>query len=509
MPIHAQLLRHATETPDKPALVIDGRSLSYGELYVRAKAIYRFLQDLPRSNRRMLDLPSVERLAALSLGNHIGFAEYFAAATAFPNACAVIDPMMPAERIERIIERLEPDVLIVDDDGGPSAEIARRFGIPVVAAGAEAFDLAAAGGEAELPLDADKIFLIGFTSGTTAEPKAYYRSREQWRRSLDRGRVVFELEDAPSTMCPGALAHGLALYALVEALDVGATFHSVRKWDPVAVPRTLSSWHVERLVAVPTHIAGIARAWAGEPALISLRDVLTAGAKLDRNGVESMRCLFPKARIREYYGASELGFMTVSTLVGGEIDFPIDRVGQAYPGVEISIRDPDENDVGTDVAGTIFVRSDLIADGYLWGDDGQAFRVTEAGATVGDLGELDADGMLRVIGRAGGMMISGGNNVYPAEVESALKACPGVEDAIVFGLPDAYFGQRIVAVVSGETTDPKILADHCAQMLGKYKTPKQFYHIRSWPMTSSGKISRGQVERAVVSGGDLVLRLSA
>ncbi|MGR9234930.1 class I adenylate-forming enzyme family protein [Rhizobium leguminosarum] len=509
MPIHAQLLRHATETPDKPALVIDGRSLSYGELYVRAKAIYRFLRDLPRSNRRTLDLPGVEKLAALSLGNHIAFAEYFAAASAYPNACAVVDPMMPAERIERIIERLAPDVLIVDDDAGPSAEIARRLSIPLVAAGAEAFDLASRQGAAELPDDADKIFLIGFTSGTTAEPKAYYRSREQWRRSLDRGRVVFELEDAPSTMCPGALAHGLALYALVEALDVGATFHSVRKWEPSAVARALFSEGIERLVAVPTHIAGIARAWTGEPALASLRDVLTAGAKLDVNGVESMRRLFPKARIREYYGASEIGFMAVSTLAGGEIDFPIDRVGRAYPGVEISIRDPDEKDVGIDVAGTIFVSSDLIADGYLWGDDGQAFRVTEAGATVGDLGELDANGMLRVIGRAGGMMISGGNNVYPAEVESALKACPGVEDAVVFGLPDAYFGQRIVAVVSGEMLDPKILADHCAQMLGKYKIPKQFYHIRSWPMTSSGKISRGQVERAVVSGDDLVLRLSA
>ena len=86
--------------------------------------------------------------------------------------------------------------------------------------------------------------------------------------------------------------------------------------------------------------------------------------------------------------------MTVSTLVGGKTNFPIDRVGQAYPGVEISIRDPEENDVGTDVPGTIFVRSDLIADCYLWGDDGQAFRVTPAGATVGDLGELDGNGMI-------------------------------------------------------------------------------------------------------------------
>lgn len=507
MPIHAQLLRHATETPDKPALVIDGHSLSYGELYSRAKAIYRFLQKLPRSNRRMLDLPGVDKLAALSLGNHIGFAEYFAAATAFPTACAVIDPMMPPERIERIVERLAPDVLVVDDAAGPSAEIGRRFGIPVITASAEPFDLAATGDD--LPVDTDGIFLIGFTSGTTAEPKAYYRSREQWRRSLDRGRVVFQLEDAPSTMCPGALAHGLALYALVEALDAGATFYSVRKWEPGTVARILSSAQIERMVAVPTHIAGIARAWSTEPALTSLRDVLTAGAKLDVNGVDSMRRLFPKARIREYYGASEIGFMTVSTLVGGAVDFPIDRVGQAYPGVEISIRDPNENDVGSDVPGTIFVRSDLIADGYLWGDDGQAFRVTEAGATVGDLGELDANGMLRVIGRAGGMMISGGNNVYPAEVESALKACPGVEDAVVFALPDAYLGQRIIAVVSGEMKDAKILADHCARELARYKIPKQFYHIGTWPMTSSGKISRGQVETSVVSGGDLVLRLSA
>jgi len=507
MPIHKELVRHAKERPDKPAVDIDGRSLSYGELHSRARAICRFLQELPRSNRRTLDLPGVQKLVALSLGNHIGFAEYFVAATALPNASAVIDPMMPPERIERIVERLVPDVLVVDDDASPSAEIGRRLGIPVIVAGAERFDLTC--GADELPGDAEGIFLIGFTSGTTAEPKAYCRSREQWRRSLDRGRIVFELGDAPSTLCPGALAHGLALYALVEALDAGASFHSVRKWDPDAVARILSSEQIERLVAVPTHIAGIARAWADKPALTSLRDVMTAGAKLNLNEVGSMRRLFPAARIREYYGASEIGFMTVSTLVGGKTNFPIDRVGQAYPGVEISIRDPEENDVGTDVPGTIFVRSDLIADCYLWGDDGQAFRVTEAGATVGDLGEIDADGMLRVIGRAGGMMITGGNNVYPAEVESALKTCPGVEDAVVFGLPDAYYGQRIVAVVSGEATDAQILAEHCTARLARFKIPKQFYHIASWPMTSSGKIARGQVEASVISGGDLVLRLSA
>ncbi|MBY3595484.1 class I adenylate-forming enzyme family protein [Rhizobium bangladeshense] len=505
MPIHAALLRHALEKPEKPAVVLDGRCLTYGELYSRSSAICRFLQELPRSNRRSLDLPGVEKLVAMSLGNHIGFAEYFVAATALPNASAVIDPMMPAERIERIVERLIPDVLVVDDGSSPSAQIGRRLGIPFIVAGAEPFDLAAE--PDDLPVDAEGIFLIGFTSGTTAEPKAYYRSREQWRRSLDRGRLVFELRDAPSTLCPGALPHGLALYALVEALDAGATFHSVGKWNPGAVAHILSSG-IERLVAVPTHIAGIARAWADAP-LISMRDVLTAGAKLNLNEVESMRRLFPKARIREYYGASEIGFMTVSTLVGGATDDPIDRVGRAYPGVKISIRDPEENDVGTDVPGTIFVNSDLIADGYLWGDDGQAFRVTPAGATVGDLGEIDRNGMLRVIGRAGGMLISGGNNVYPAEIESALKTCPGVEDAVVFGLPDAYYGQRIVAVISGEATDAKILGDHCAGKLARFKIPRQFYHIGCWPMTSSGKIARGQVEASVVSGDGLVLRLSA
>ncbi|NKF34022.1 long-chain fatty acid--CoA ligase, partial [Pseudomonas sp. BGM005] len=85
---------------------------------------------------------------------------------------------------ERIIERLAPDVLVVDDDASRSAGIARRLGVPVIVAGAEPFDLSAAA--ADLPCDAEGIFLIGFTSGTTAEPKAYCRSREQWRRSLDR-----------------------------------------------------------------------------------------------------------------------------------------------------------------------------------------------------------------------------------------------------------------------------------------------------------------------------------
>lgn len=200
MPIHAELLRHAKDRPDKPALVIDGSTLSYGALYLHARAICRFLHELPRSGNRAHHLPGVGKLVALSLGNHIGFAEYFTAATALPNACAVIDPMMPPERIERIIERLAPDILVVDDDAAPGAEIARRLDIPVVVAGAEPFDLSAAA--ADLPCDAEGIFLIGFTSGTTAEPKAYFRSREQWRRSLDRGRSSSNSQTGPRPSAP-------------------------------------------------------------------------------------------------------------------------------------------------------------------------------------------------------------------------------------------------------------------------------------------------------------------
>ncbi|MBA2673887.1 AMP-binding protein [Ramlibacter sp.] len=505
MPFHPQLHRHAAANPGKPAFVVDGQVRTYGELARGAKAFAAYIAALPAGREEGLPaLDRVEKIVALDLGNHLLFPELFAGASGSPNACAVLDPKMLPAQVESILKRLRPDLTVTESMDSPAARIAAAMGLavaPVTAFERLAPDSLLAAG---LPMDeedGDGTFLVNFTSGTTSQPKAYSRSRATWRASLARGESLFGLRHGPATLCPGALAHGLALYALSEALYSGGTFHTVRQWDAGGVADALRASGIERLVAVPTMISGLAeRCVASPPVFPSVRDVLTAGAKLNARHVALMRGMFPQARLMEYYGASELGFISVSTVHPPDPGTPLRTVGRAFPGVGLGIRASGEGSPASGAAGTIYVNSDLVCDGYLWGDDGKSFRVDANGATVGDIGELEPNGALTVMGREGGMVITGGFNVYPSEVEGVLKNIPGVDEAVVLGVEDDHLGARLVAVLSGDVEGGKALLAEAGKALPRYKLPRDAYRARSWPMTTSGKIARGQVAQLLRDG---------
>jgi len=184
-------------------------------------------------------------------------------------------------------------------------------------------------------------------------------------------------------------------------------------------------------------------------------------------------------------------------------------VGKPFPGVKVTIRDENLLPLAADKIGTIFVKSDLISDGYLWGDNGKSFVRNQYGATVGDLGMINKNGELYVMGRAGGMIISGGNNIYLAEIETALKTIPQISEAIAFGIADGIYGERLVSVVSFKDAalTENELREFCRPLMEKFKIPKDFYLINHWPMTWSGKIARVIVKKMVEEGDTEVTRL--
>ncbi len=503
MPFQHQVDRHATVTPDKPAFILEGEARSYGELSARSRAVSARIAALPGRPKTLPPLAEVDKLIALDLGNHLLFPELFLGATAGRNACAVLDPAMPAAQLEGILARLEPDLVVTGSPSSVVADLATGLGLRVEPVAA--FDTVLDADRAvEPPKDLDGaggLFLVGFTSGTTSQPKAYARSRASWRASLARSARVFGLEHAPATLCPGALAHGLALYAFAETLHCGGTFHTVRRWNADRVAAALDHGDIERLVAVPTMISSLAqRSSRGPTAFPSVRDVLTAGAKLDGKHVACVRRIFPYARLMEYYGASELGFVSVSTVHPPDPETPLHTVGKPFPGIDVHIRHAGKEGTGQGAAGTIYVTSDLVCDGYLWGDDGKAFRTDVGGATVGDIGVLEPNGALTILGREGGMVTTGGFNVYPAEVEAVLKGIDGVDEAVVLGIEDAHLGARLVAVLQGPVDGLEGLLAEATAFLPRYKIPRDFYRALSWPMTSSGKIARGQVAQRLRDG---------
>lgn len=347
---------------------------------------------------------------------------------------------------------------------------------------------------------AESLFLLGFTSGTTSTPKAFTRTRESWRVSFERSCKYFQLTHDETTLIAGPLTASLNLYALGECLYAGSPVYLLPRFSASAVTTALRRDHITRLVVVPTMLRWLTQrgVQAGE-SWPEVRSIVCAGAKLDADTVRLAQLWAPAATIYEYYGAAELGFVAAEALPS--LDPPTSTrartaVGKAFPGVDLEVRDAAGRTLAPGEPGDIYVRSPLVSEGYVWGDDGLAFRRQGDWCTVADQGYLTEDGELHVLGRAADMLNCAGHNVYPQEVELALCGIAGVREAVVFGLPDGLRGHRIVAGIkssagsAGRSLRAAGLHEGISAYVPIYKRPQQYFLLSELPLTSAGKISR-------------------
>ena len=510
MPLTNRLHLHAIDTPGAVATVIGGQAVTYGVLAGRARRLDAIIAALPRQSRPQSDLGKVPVFGVL-MGNHPQVVSFLAAALAGRCCVVLLDPLLPTHQLVAILDRLPPDILFT---AGQDIDQFQGRGFPVISIESDddLENLIAEAPDAPVPAPQDDDpFLVAFTSGTTSQPKAFARTRRSWRTSLDAGRGHFGIHADLHTLSPGPLAHGLSLYAFAETLDAGATFHTLDRFTAEATWSALQDNNITRLVCVPSAIDALCRYDPTDKTpLEALTQVTTSGAKLNDTLLERTAKIFPNATVTEYYGASELGFVTTVSHQPGPTRYTRggSGVGRAFPGVDIDIRAFESNDP-QDKAGTIWVRSDLMIDGYLWHDDNQAFQRQRDWATVADIGRFTTGGDLELISRANGMVISGGNNIYPEEINTCLRGHPAIAEACVIGIPDAYLGKALVAVLKCEGDAPakETLVRYCAQNLQKYKIPRQFFAVTAWPMTSSGKISTGRLEEWIMQTDDRLVLL--
>jgi len=273
---------------------------------------------------------------------------------------------------------------------------------------------------------------------------------------------------------------------MVETLEAGASFYSMDRFDAAEASALILRHDIKRFVGVPSMLTAMCQG-AMQPGLIN---VTTAGARLEGNIIAGLRRVAPNADVVEYYGASELGFVTTSRHPGV-------GVGQAFPGVTIDIRQHGQP-VPPGTVGMIWLRTPLAIDAYLWHDGSTGFRQDGDWVSVGDLGRMDANGNLFLLGRGDNMVITGGHNVYPDEVAAVLHAHTAVADAYVIGVPDDYLGTRLEAVVSPYSEadlDAESISQVCANALPRYKIPRQFWIATEWPLTPSGKVAQATLAR--------------
>lgn len=338
--------------------------------------------------------------------------------------------------------------------------------------------------------------IVVTSGGSTGAPKLIVNAGPQVEPEPVDGRVAglggllgMRPGQVQLVACP--LYHGGPVTWSLRGLAHGHTLVLMRRFDAGRALELMERHRVSWAFLVPTMLRRMAQhPRFAEVDLAPVDAVWTASAPCPAEVVRAWIDRLGPGRFVQAYGGSESAGNTVVT--GAEWLARPGTVGRPVPGSEISIRDADGTALPTGEIGRIYLRR---ADGsappfaYVGAD---VDRLPDGWVTLGDLGHLDEDGYLHVADRRTDLIIAGGANVYPAEVEQALLAHPTVEDAVVVGLPDDDLGLRVHAVVVGDV-DVADLRAHCARRLAPYKVPRSFEVVERLPRNEFGKIRRADV----------------
>jgi malonyl-CoA/methylmalonyl-CoA synthetase len=342
--------------------------------------------------------------------------------------------------------------------------------------------------------------MIIYTSGTTGRSKGAMITHRNLVTNMTALEEAWEWtkRDRLLHVLPLFHVHGLSV-ALQGSLYIGSTLIMHEKFDPVRTWKTIAEEKCTMLMAIPT----IYHRLVGEcekmkPDLRSMRVFISGSAPLSENLFhrfeEATTC-----RILERYGMTEAGMIT-----SNPIDVPgrkAKSVGYPLPGVKVRIVTDKGVDVKPSDVGEVWIQGDNVFKGY-WGMPDKTRESFEEGwFKTGDLGFQDrADKMrLYLVGRAKELIITGGYNVYPKEIENVLEKHKAVHEAAVIGLPDEEYGERVAAVVvlkkGEEPSSPAEIIGFCKEHLAGYKCPKQVYVIDQIPRNTMGKIQKNILQK--------------
>jgi long-chain acyl-CoA synthetase len=340
------------------------------------------------------------------------------------------------------------------------------------------------------PIDENACAIIIYTSGTTGRPKGAMLSHRNLTRNIEQAQAVlqFNHEDCFLTALP--LFHSFAGTVCQNlALSAGATSILLENFVPGRVLETIEKHRVTIFPGVPAMFNAILH-FPQERAfnLSSLRLFVSGGAPLPASSLEALEKRF-NVPVLEGDGPTECSPITSVNLPEGPRK--VGSVGPPLPGVEIAIFDDHDNPLPTGEIGEIVVRGDNVMLGYFNQPEATAEVMTSGWYHTGDLGYMDADNFVFISGRKKDMIITGGLNVYPREVEEVLFTHPAVQDAAVIGVPNALRGEEVVAVVvkKPETNvTERELVVYCRERLANYKVPRDILFRESVPRSGKGEI---------------------
>ena len=467
--------------PDALAIVDDDGAVTYAELWAHSTALARGLQTL--------GVGSEDRIGILCR-NSSRFATALLGGAKLGADLVFLNTGLAGPQLADVVEAEQVSVLIHDDD---FADLVAAISAPVRLNAAAVTRLVRTNDAHGVLVPSRSSKLVILTSGTTGRPKGAARGGDGAAAAATAallGRIPLRARDTLVLAAPFFHAWGLA--SLTIGLALSATVVTRRHFDPEQTLRDVASYRARGLIAVPVMMQRICSVPPGVLASCdteSLRVIACSGSALPgRLATEILDRFGPV--LYNVYGSTEVATATIAT--PSELRSCPTTAGRPAPGVRVQVLDAEGRPAPPGATGRVFVGSASSFEGYTSGGGGG--KESHRGLlSTGDLGHLDTSGRLHIDGREDDMIVSGGENVYPVEVEELLGQHPDVAEVVVVGVPDEQFGQALRAVVvrrEGCSVGEDSVRDYVRARLATYKVPRAVQFVDELPRNATGKVLR-------------------
>ncbi|WP_406034896.1 AMP-binding protein [Nocardioides sp. NBC_00163] len=468
--------RRATDNPSGPAIADSSQRLTNAELLDLVRAGATHLAELGIG---------AGDVVALKLTNRVEFVVLLFAAWRLGATITPVNPALTDSEVARQLEDSGAKLHIIEDGAHPIGDVL-ALAVP---------DLRREPGQEEAAppvVDSALLALLIYTSGTTGVPKGVMLDHANLEAMTAMGRDALEVgpEDRCLLILPLFHVNGIVVSILTPLL-VGASVVIADRFNPHTFFDTVEKERPTFFSAVPTIYSMLAALPDDvRPDTSSVRFAVCGAAPASADLLARFEDRFGFPLI-EGYGLSEATCGSTINPVGGPRK--AGTVGLPFPGQELRILGADGKPVPPGENGEVNVRGANVMRGYLGRPDDTAAVIRDGWLFTGDLGHVDEDGYLTIVGRSKEMIIRGGENIYPKEIEDVLAGDPTVLEVAVIGLPDEKWGEVVVAFVQarpGATVDVKALMSRCREQLSGYKRPTAIHVLDALPKNTVGKLDK-------------------
>jgi len=481
----------AIRYPDDLSIVDEAGALTFDEVHRRTNALAHAWSDAG-----IVEGDSVAILAR----HHRGFVEGAVACSKLGVHSLFLNTAFAGPQLAEICAREQPRAIVYDAEFAGLISDAvqgreqylswsqdRPTRIPTLE------DLIVAGDRSDVVAPSAKGRIVILTSGTTGKPKGANRRQPETLEPVAALLSKIPLRGRERTLIAAPMFHSWGLAHLILAIGLSSTLVLRRRFDAQDTLRALDEHGATALIAVPVMLQRMLELGPkviGRYDLGALRTIAVSGSALSGELATRVMDQFGDV-LYNLYGSTECAWATVAT--PADLREAPGTAGRPPRGTVVRVYDPDGREVAPGETGRVFVGNDLVFDGYTGGGGKPSI---DGLLSSGDIGHFDDEGRLFIDGRDDEMIVSGGENVFPREVEDLVATLPGVEDVAIIGIEDGDFGQRLKAFVvtsgAAELTEQDV-KDHVRANLARFKVPREVVFLDELPRNATGKVLKREL----------------